>query len=505
MKIYSAAQIKEWDKDTITHEPINSIDLMERAAEKCTEWITLNQPAENYLIFCGKGNNGGDGLAIARMLSEQQKQVDVYILEFGKPGTDDFQENLRRLHSTNAVIHFIQNETLFPVLMKGVIVIECLYGTGLNRPLDGLSALLVHYINQLKACIVSIDLSAGMFVDSSSIGNTIIEATITLTFQTTKLCFLLPENEKYTGEVVVLNIGLHNGFKPSGKVPFQLVDSALTTKIYIPRKKFSHKGSFGHALMIGGSRGKMGAAILSTKACLRSGAGLVTSCVPEGGLPVIQSAVSESMAITFEDLEMEEWDKYQSIGIGPGLGTEHEAVHLFRKCIASFKKPLVIDADALNILSKHPAFFELLPPGSILTPHPKEFERLFGPTNNDFKRIDLALQSASEHKIIIALKGHHTFIACPDGKGYFNSTGNPGMATGGTGDVLTGILTGLLAQGYSPENAAVFGIYLHGLAGDLAAIKISQEALIAGDLIQNLGKAYLTISKGQQKTDGPAR
>lgn len=248
----------------------------------------------------------------------------------------------------------------------------------------------------------------------------------------------------------------------------------------------------------------MGAAILATKACLRSGAGLVTSCVPEWGLPVIQCAVSESMAITLEDLEMEEWDKYQSIGIGPGLGTEHEAVHLFKKCITSFKKPLVVDADALNILSKHPAFFELLPYGSILTPHPKEFERLFGPTNKDFKRIDLALQKASEYKIIIVLKGHHTFIACPDGKGFFNSTGNPGMATGGTGDVLTGMLTGLLAQGYSPENAAVLGVYLHGLAGDLTASKISQEALIAGDLIENLGKAYLTVSKRQHRTDGQA-
>lgn len=504
MNIYSAAQIKEWDQYTITHEPINSKDLMERAAEKCTEWISLNKPAENYSIFCGKGNNGGDGLAIARMLCEQQKQVDVYILEFGKTGTDDFQENLRRLHSTHAVIHFIQSETLFPVMRKEDTVIECLYGSGLNRALDGLSASLVLHINQSKAGIISIDLPAGMFADSSSIGNTIIEATATLTFQTTKLCFLLPENEKFAGEIVVMNIGLHNVFKPSGNVPFHLVDLALTRKIFKPRKKFSHKGSFGHALLIGGSRGKMGAAILATKACLRSGAGLVTSCVPEWGLPVIQCAVSESMAITLEDLEMEEWDKYQSIGIGPGLGTEHEAVHLFKKCITSFKKPLVVDADALNILSKHPAFFELLPYGSILTPHPKEFERLFGPTNNDFKRIDLALQKASEYKIIIVLKGHHTFIACPDGKGFFNSTGNPGMATGGTGDVLTGMLTGLLAQGYSPENAAVLGVYLHGLAGDLAASKISQEALIAGDLIENLGKAYLTVSKRQHRTDGQA-
>ena len=449
----------------------------------------------NVLVVCGPGNNGGDGLAIARMLAEQQKEVDVFILEFGKSGTHNFQENLRRLHNTGAIINLIQNETVFPDLNQHDLIIECLYGSGLNRPPDGLSAQLVQHINQSKAYIVSIDLPAGMFVDTSSVGNTIIQAGCSLTFQALKLCFLVPENEIFAGKVVVLNVGLDKNFDSNSNVSFQLIDADLAGKIYKPRKQFSHKGSFGHALIIGGSKGKMGAALLASKACLRSGAGLVTTCVPEWGLPVIQSAVSESMAITFEDLETAEWDRYQSVGIGPGLGTEHDALHLLKKCLASFKKPLVIDADGLNILSKNPQLFELIIPGSILTPHSKEFERMFGPAENDFAKIDLALQKAVEHQIIIVLKGHHTFIACPAGYGYFNSTGNAGMATGGSGDVLTGIITGLLAQGYQPEDAAIFGVYLHGLAGDIAAEQISQEALIAGDLIRFLGKAYFNISK----------
>ena len=499
MKIYSAAQIKEWDQFTITHQPISSIDLMERAAAKCTGWIIKNKPTEHYKIFCGKGNNGGDGLAISRMLSDINKQVDVFILEFGKSGTGDFQENLVRLHNTTATIHFIQSDALFPELKEDDVIIECLYGSGLNRPLDGLSAQLVQHINQSKAAIVSIDVPAGMFGDSSSAGNTIIEATATLTFQTIKLSFLLPENEKFTGNVVVLNIGLDESYEPGGRVAYQLIDRSLANGLYKPRHKFSHKGTFGHALIVAGSKGKMGAAILASKACLRSGAGLVTSAVPEWGLTVMQTAIAESMSVIFEDLEMETWDKYQSAGIGPGLGTEHEAVHLVKKCISSFKKPMVIDADGLNILSKHPAFFELLPHGTILTPHPKEFERLFGPSANDFARLELGLQNAMKHQLIIILKGHHSFIACPDGKGYFNSTGNAGMATGGTGDVLTGVITGLLAQGYGSEQSAIMGVYLHGLAGDIAARKNSQEGLIAGDLIDHLGKAYLTLLTLEEK------
>ncbi len=499
MKIYSAAQIKEWDQFTITHEPISSFDLMERAAGKCTGWIIQNKPSEHYKIFCGKGNNGGDGLAISRMLSDLNKQVDIFILEFGKSGTDDFQENLVRLHNTTATIHFIESEALFPELKEDDVIIECLYGSGLNRPLDGLSAQLVQHINQSKAGIVSIDVPAGMFVDSSSAANTIVEATATLTFQITKLSFLLPENEKFTGNVFVLNIGLDESYEPDELVAYSLIDRTLAKQLYKPRHKFSHKGTFGHALVVAGSKGKMGAAILASKACLRSGAGLVTSAVPEWGLTVMQTAIAECMSIIFEDLETETWDKYQAVGVGPGLGTEHEAVHLLKKCISSFKKPMVIDADGLNILSKHPAFLELLPHDSILTPHPKEFERLFGPSANDFERLELAIQNAVKHQVIIVLKGHHTFIACPNGKGYFNSTGNAGMATGGTGDVLTGIITGILAQGYSPEQSAILGVYLHGLAGDIAAGKYSQEGLIAGDLIHHLGEAYLMLAGLEEK------
>ena len=494
MKILSAEQMREWDRYTIQNEPIASIDLMERAASRCSDWIINHFAEGSFKIFCGKGNNGGDGLAIARQLAQHEIRAEVYILEFGKPGTDDFQQNLHRLHEFALPIHYIQSETFFPVISKTDIIIECLYGSGLNRPLDGLAATLVEHINQSKATIVAIDIPAGMFADKSSASNVMINATYTLSFQSLKQCFLLPQNEAFSGNVEVLDIGLLKDFQPKEGVPFELIDDAIIQSIYKPRKKFSHKGTFGHALIIAGSKGKMGASILCSKACLRSGAGLVSSAVPEWGLPIIQSSFPEAMALTFVEVESLGWDSYKSVGIGPGLGTEQEAIDLVKRTLSHFKKPLVIDADGLNILSKHPSWFEFICPGSILSPHPKEFERLFGPADNDFDRLQLALNKARESGIFIILKGHYSFIACPDGKGYFNSTGNAGMATGGSGDVLTGMLTGLLSQGYEPEKAAVLGVYVHGKAGDIAAAKHSQEAMLAGDIIDNLGQAYIDIS-----------
>lgn len=500
MKILSAEQIRQWDQFTIEHEPIASVDLMERAATKCTEWLMENFPDGNrFNIFCGKGNNGGDGLAIARQLMEKDYAVRIYILEFGHKGTADFQVNLARLHNIpGADIHFIQTTDHFHEISREEIIIDAIFGSGLNRPLEGITAQLVQHINSSHCPVVSIDIPTGLFTDHSSKGNIIVQADHTLTFQCFKAAFLMPENESAAGKVHLLDIGLSSQYIKAIDCSYELVDDIIVSNIYKPRKKFSHKGSFGHALIMAGSYGKMGAAVLATKACLRAGCGLVTAYLPSGGNAIMQQSVPEAMVATDINPSIiteltENTDRFDAIGAGPGLGTASETREALSALFKNYNKPVVADADALNIIARNIDLLKIIPSSSIITPHPKEFERLFGTTANDFERIDLAQKKALEYNIIIVLKGHHTLIALPGGKAYFNSTGNAGMATAGTGDVLTGIITGLLAQGYQPANAAVLGVYLHGLAGDWAAKQQSEEAMIAGDIIENLGKAFRAI------------
>ena len=496
MKILNAEQIRAWDQYTITHEPIASIDLMERAAAKCFEWLEENSWfVHSFSIFCGKGNNGGDGLAIARMLSLRGCKVAVNILEFGHKGTDDFQANLARLHQyPSVIIHFIQDETNFHTIPKESVIIDALFGSGLTRPLEGITAKLVAHINSSGCQIIAIDIPSGMSVDRSSKGNPIIKANHTLSFQCYKPAFLVPENAGFIGEAVILDIGLLPEFLPAAATNLEMIDRSTIRSIYKPRNRFAHKGNFGHAMIVAGSYGKVGAAVLAARACLRSGAGLLTCFVPKCGYEILQTAVPEAMILTDANSFMVtkidvEIARYDSIGIGPGLGTAAETRTAIKELLALYKKPVIIDADALNSLSLEKTI-PALPPGSILTPHPKEFERLFGESKDDFERIQLALQKAKLLNCFIVLKGHHTFIAAPSGKGYFNNTGNAGMATAGSGDALTGILTGILAQGYSSEDTAVLAVYLHGLAGDIAAKQLSQEAIIAGDIIDNIGIAF---------------
>ena len=507
MKILSAEEIRSWDQYTILHEPIASIDLMERAATKCTDWLIEQFPgAPSFGIFCGKGNNGGDGLAIARMLMEKKFSVTIYILEFGHKGTDDFQTNLARLHKLPAAaIHFIQNEEHFHPIPAGEIIIDALYGSGLNRKLEGVTANLVNYINNTVNTVIAIDIPSGLFTDRSSIGNIVVEADHTLSFQCYKPAFLFAENEEWIGEIHILDIGLHHDFYKTVSSRYELLDDEIIYSIHKPRKQFSHKGSFGHALIVAGSYGKMGAAVLAAKACLRSGVGLVTCHIPQCGYTIMQATIPEVMVVTDSnasfntkidpDSYRDDLTKYEAIGIGPGLGTASETKMLLHEIFDVYRIPIVLDADALNILASQKDLLQLIPPGSILTPHPKEFQRLFGETANEFDRVLLCLQKARELNCIIVLKGHHTFIATSDGKGFFNSTGNAGMATAGSGDVLTGILTGLLAQGYSSTETAILGVYLHGCAGDLAAEKFSMEAMIAGDIIESLGEVFKAINQ----------
>ena len=509
MKILSAEDIRLWDQYTIKHEPVASIDLMERAAIKCAGWLEENIPAtSSYSIFCGKGNNGGDGLAIARSLANRTYPVAVYILEFGHKGTEDFQTNLARLHQCPGVqISFIQGEENFHTIHADEIIIDALFGSGLNRKLEGVTAKLVDHINASDAKKIAIDIPSGMFVDRSSKNNVIVKADHTLSFQCLKPAFLVAENANYTGEVHILDIGLHEGFYQSVAGVYEWINEDVARSVHKPRKRFAHKGNFGHGLLVAGSYGKIGAGVLSARACLRSGIGLLSCHVPKCGYDIMQISVPEAMVMTdfnssFATKIEEDLTKYEAIGIGPGIGTASETKMMLREVFDTYRHPIVLDADALNIMASQKDLLKMIPEGSILTPHPKEFERMFGESANDFDRIKLAFQKAKDLNVIIVLKGHHTFIATPGakarpansaGQGFFNSTGNAGMATGGSGDVLTGVLTGLLAQGYSSVETAVLGVYLHGLAGDMAAKKLSMEAMIAGDIVENLGAAFNQI------------
>ena len=500
MKILNADQIKAWDQYSINAEGIASVELMERAASKCVEWLEQNNFYDkSFSIFCGKGNNGGDGLAIARKLSEKNCQVTVYILEFGHKGTEDFQINLARLHQHPEVeIRFLQTEKNFHSFSNDHVIIDALYGSGLNRPLEGVTAKLVDHINRSGCEVIAIDIPSGLFVDKSSKNNPAIKAKHTLSFQCYKLAFMVPENAEYIGDVHILDIGLRQEFYDTLAAEFEITDCDIIHSIYKPRNRFAHKGNFGHAIMIAGSYGKIGAAVLAAQSCLRSGVGLLTAHIPKCGYDIVQSTVPEAMVSTdFNSSFLTKLDadilKFDAVGIGPGIGTASETKSFLKEIFNAYKKPIVIDADALNIISTQKELMDSIPAGSILTPHPKEFERLFGASDNDFDRIRLAQQKARELGVVIVLKGHYTFITSPNAKNFFNSTGNAGMATGGSGDVLTGILTGLVAQNYLPADAATLGVYLHGLAGDYAANKNSMEAMIASDIVNNLSTAFQMI------------
>lgn len=493
MKIFSASQIKEWDNHTISNEPVNSIDLMERAAGTCYKWITDHcNVKSNFIVVCGNGNNGGDGLAIARMLLQAKISTLVYLLQADKR-SEDCSINLNRLKDLNVPLIEIADVKDFPALPPGSILIDALFGTGLNKPLEGMVGALVQHINQSGIPVISIDLPSGIFADISSTRNNCIHASHTLSFQCNKLAFMMAENEIHTGEISILDIGLQRDFYKNSSSGFATIDEDLIRSIYKPRKQSGHKYIYGHALLYAGSKNMMGAALLSAKACLRSGAGLVTVYTPEERMHIIQAALPEAISSDENDFEIIT-KKKSAIGIGPGLEISEANSSLLKKIITQWNGPLVIDASALQMLIP---FADLLSGRkinpAIITPHAGEFEKLFGKTNNDFERTKLAIQKSAVLNCYIILKGHHTLIACPDGTAWFNTTGNSGMATAGSGDVLTGILTGLAAQGYSPKETCLLGVYLHGLAGDIAAGKLSEEAMIAGDITANLGKAFKAI------------
>ena len=499
MKIFTTAQVSDLDRYTIVNEPITSIDLMERASGKLADWIISHFDFSHRIaFFAGPGNNGGDALAVARMLALKNYRVDVFIPDAESRYSECFLINLDRLkdHLNVSTINWWNDEDPLPELISYSLLVDGLFGTGLTRPLTGFPAQLVKYLNLSDIPILSIDIPSGLMGEDNSANDpeAIIRATYTLTFEFPKLSFFFKENEQFTGRWEVLPIGLHpDGIKQSS-TPWYFSDPQTMAGILKPREKFSHKGTFGHALLVAGSFGKIGAAVLAARGCLRSGVGLLTVHLPQTGTQIMQTALPEAMISADETENLISQVKlsaaYKAVGIGPGIGQAPVTVNAFRMLLTNYHAPVVIDADGINILSANPDMIQLIPANSILTPHPVEFERLAGKADSQYERITLARRFAQTYNIILILKGAYTAIALPDGSCWFNSTGNPGMATAGSGDVLTGILTGLVAQGYLLTEAALLGVYLHGLSGDLALAGSSEESLLAGDIADHLGSAF---------------
>lgn len=498
MKLFTCSQIAGIDKQTIQLEPIASIDLMERASLKIADWLVqyIDHKKPVYL-FAGPGNNGGDAFAVARMLAWNKLNCTVFLCGFGRELKGDPAINWQRLEEQNLVcLKKINTDEDIPDISPETIIIDGLFGSGLNKPLEGLAARIVLHINQSGATVISIDIPSGLFGEDNSKNNlsVIVRANFTLTFQFPKLSFFFPENEQFVGEWKVLPIGLHSEAISQTESNMYFLNSEFISEKIKKRNKFSHKGTYGHALLIAGSYGKMGAAVLASKACLRAGSGLLTTHIPKKGYEIMQISVPEAMISI--DLshnifsEIPELTAYSAIGVGPGLGKNEETKKAVKKLLQAKVQKLVVDADALNILSENRELLNLLPEMSVLTPHPKEFERLAGTSANSYDRLQKQLQFSQKYKVIVVLKGAYTCITFPDGKVYFNSTGNPGMATAGSGDVLTGVIAGLLAQNYSAGDATLAGVYIHGLAGDLAKEIIGETALIAGDIINHLGEAF---------------
>ncbi len=499
MKIFTSAQIKELDKFTIENEPISSLSLMERAAQTMTRSITeLWGTATPIVVFAGPGNNGGDALAIARLLADRGYQVTVYLFNISGHLSPDCAANKRQLEENKHIEQFFEVTQEFdpPVLDEQTLVIDGLFGSGLNKPLAGGFASLVKYINASPSKIVSIDTPSGLMAEDNTynIKANIIRAYLTLTLQQPKLSFLFAENQQFIGQLRILDIRLSQEGIQKMDASYTIIEENDIRNSLLPRSPYAHKGQMGNALLIAGSYCMAGAAVLAAKACLRSGVGKLTVSSPRRNIPVIQQAVPEAVIKTGTEetifAESIDTEEYNALGIGPGLGqSEQTAIALIAQ-LRRTQCPMIADADAINILANHRAWIQQLPKGIILTPHPKEFDRLEGHSADSYERLTKACNLAERLQGIVILKGHYTAICMADGHVMFNPTGNAGMATAGSGDVLTGIITGLLARGYQPKEACMVGVYLHGLAGDLAAAELGEESLLASDIIQYLPRAF---------------
>lgn len=500
MKLFSAEQIYAADKFTIEKQKITTDELMERSAVQIFKWMHLRMqgaPVKIHL-FCGIGNNGGDGIALARHLQEHGYNIVVYVVNYSTKRSKDFLINLDRLKDRKIWPNFMDSDCEFPEIGVDDIIVDAIFGIGLNRaPADWVGKLIAH-LHTSKAFILSVDIPSGMYSDRvPKEKDAVVKANFVLSFQTPKLVFFLPETGIFVDQWEVLDIGLDVEFLTKEETDYTLIGKNEVLPMYIPRRKFSHKGTYGHALIIGGSYGKIGAVKLASMAALKIGSGLVTSYVPTCGYDILQTALPEAMVLTEGKTTISKIDfdiTPTVIGLGMGMGIAPETIKGFAAFLKTNTLPLVIDADGLNILALQRELCSYLPKHSVLTPHPGELERLIGKWKDDFDKLDKVKAFSTEFDCIVIIKGSHTITVYQD-KGFVNTTGNPGMATAGCGDVLTGIVTGLIAQGYEPVHAAIFGVYLHGKSADLRIEFTGYQSLIASDVSEGLAAAYLDLFK----------
>lgn len=487
MRIYSAAQQRYLDQATMEIEPIASHALMERAATACFSQILKHvRSDQEVILFCGTGNNGGDGLVLSRLFKEAGFLTTTYLVGFGEM-TDDCQLQFEQIKQD--VIIF--SESSRPLFHSNAVVIDAILGTGGNRKPEGLLAIAINSINSSGIPVLSIDMPSGLPADAIPDHDLFVRATNTFTIHAPKLTFFLPETYQYVGKWEVVDIGINELESKKLQVRFEVMETSQVNALIPLRERFSHKGTYGHGLLIAGSSGKMGACILGARAALRSGLGLLTVYTCQEGKAILPLSIPESMGIfdagttEITDCLLPNGFTIDAIGIGPGLGV-HPGTGRAIERVFSMNKPTVIDADALNMLAMYPDLLEELPVNSILTPHPKEFERLAGKSINSSDRLERLIHFAQTYRCVVILKDAITAIATPDGKVWLNTTGNNGMAKGGSGDTLTGILLGLLSQGILSEHAAKIGVHYHGLAGDQACIKKGERAMLPSDIIEEL-------------------
>lgn len=497
MKIFTAEQIRNGDEYTIKNEPVSSVQLMERAAQSCVDWIFENcKNHRNFAVFCGKGNNGGDGFAIARMLHLKGFDVDVFTNTKSK-FSSDAGYNFRELKEFSGVSVKEFKEAKEYRFDNRTVIIDALFGTGLSKNIEGEFEELIDFLNEKNNLKISIDVPSGLFADAVFTENTtIFKADYTLSFQFWKKTFLHPETGKYAGKVKVLDINISEDYIAETKTEDFVINEEIIKDIFRPRNEFSHKGTYGKVIIAGGSYGKIGAAVLSAKSALKSGAGLTFTLAPKCGYEILQTSNPEAMFIDggHDFIDHFEADEKAVYGIGPGLGTNEETAKSFLNFLKNYSQPLILDADALNIISQDQKNLKIIPKNSIITPHPKEFERLFGTTENSFERVKLAKSKAKELGIYIVLKDHHTQVITPEGDVFYNITGNSGLAKGGSGDILTGIITSFLAQHYSEKEAAILGVWFHGRAAEFASEKHSKESVLPTNIIDEFGTVFKELN-----------
>lgn len=505
MRIIDAKGIRAIDTATCENQQISTIDLMERAANAvAVEIMARFLPSQRIVVVAGPGNNGGDALATARMLIEQgYSRVEIYLFNVTGKLSHDCDTECKKLIAMDG-ISFTEITRTFspPALSKSDVVIDGLFGAGLREPLQGGFQAVAVYINESGAFVISIDLPSGLFCEWNSHVDRrhMVHADLTLTFQLPRLSFFFAENHQVLGEWKLLDIGLDEAAIRKTPTNYRMVDAQNIAPLIHHRLPFTGKRDYGSVLLFAGSTGMTGAAVLAARAALRAGAGLVTVHGSKRGIDIVQTAVPESMYEPDRGdhfiTDMKVHHNHQAVAVGPGIGTQDATINALESLLQNCKSPLILDADALNCIAKRPALLQLIPPETIITPHIGEFDRLFGDQRSSEDRLKTAQEMARRYGLIIVIKGHHTAVVRPNGMVYFNSTGNAGMATAGAGDVLTGIIAAFIAQGYQPHFAAFIGVYIHGLAGDIAAEKFGQFGLTAGDIADFAGKAIAKTMQG---------